>query len=93
MQCDGKKGGSQPYRKQIASLKVLLCRAEPYLAIGRAFSQLDAPFSLAISTDRFCLTGSIASNLVFPLLYVGCVPGSFPQVVGSHDQKASKLHG
>ena len=34
------------------------------LTMGRAFSQLDAPFSLAISRDRFCLAGSVASNSV-----------------------------
>ena len=50
--------------KRIASLTALLCRAKLCLAIGRALSQLDAPFSLAISTDCFCSAGSIASNSV-----------------------------
>ena len=28
--------------------------------------------------------------MLFPLLYVGYVPGSFPQIAGSQDQEASK---
>ena len=45
-QVDGRFGGRQPYRRHKASRKAPLCRAKPCSAIGKADSQLEAPFSL-----------------------------------------------
>ena len=62
---------------------------------GESIQPAGCSFSLAISTERFCLVGSIASNSVTDALSIALhwfVPGSFPQIVGSQDQEASKLH-
>ena len=44
-QWEGRYEGRQPYRKQRASLKAPLCRANPCSEMGKAESQLEAPFS------------------------------------------------
>ena len=46
----GKSGGLHPYLRHRASLKAPLCRAKPCSAMGRAESQLEAPFSLEASS-------------------------------------------
>ena len=45
----GNAGTGQPYRRQRASRNAPFGRANPWSAIGRAVSQLEAPFSLATS--------------------------------------------
>ena len=49
-QWDGRCGGRQPYRRQRASLKAPLWRANPCSSIGRVESQLEAPFSVEALT-------------------------------------------
>ena len=50
---DGKFEGGYPYLRAMASWKAALCSAKLCSLSGRAVSQVDAPFSLAIST-AFC---------------------------------------
>ena len=58
----GKSGGCHPYLRHRASLKAPLCRAKPCSAMGRADSQLDAPFSLETSSALFILIGSLLDS-------------------------------
>ena len=58
----GKSGGCYPYLRHRASLKAPLCRAKPCSAMGRADSQLDAPFSFETSSALFILIGSLLDS-------------------------------
>ena len=58
----GKSGGCHPYLRHRASLKAPLCRAKPCSAMGRADSQLDAPFSFETSSALFILIGSLLDS-------------------------------
>ena len=66
---DGRLGGRQPYRRQIASRKAPLCKAKPCSAIGRAESQLEAPFSLLTSMTLCRLFGSFFIRLSAAALF------------------------
>ena len=61
-QWEGRCCGRQPYRRHKASLKAPLCKANPCSEIGKAESQLDAPFSeqmvrvFCSLMDRFSFT-------------------------------------
>ena len=62
MQWDGRWEGRQPYRRQWASQKAPLWRANPCSAMGRVASQLDAPFSFETCIALFMLLGSLSSS-------------------------------
>ena len=57
-----------PYRKQRASLKAPLCRANPCSEMGKAESQLEAPFSEHI--ERSWWVGFASNPLLFLLRVV-----------------------
>ena len=63
-QLDGRIGGCHPYLRQRASLKAPLCSAKPCSVIGRAESQLDAPFSPELSIDLWRFLGTLSDRLV-----------------------------
>ena len=55
----GRSGGRHPYLRHIASLNAPLCRANPCSAMGRAESQLEAPFSFETSSALCILLGKV----------------------------------
>ena len=63
-QLAGRSGGLHPYLRYRASLNAPLCRAKPCSAIGRAESQLEAPFSFEISNALCILVGSLLDSSV-----------------------------
>ena len=64
--------GCQPYRKHRASLKAPLCRANPCSEMGRAESQLEAPFSEQI-VRAFCSLVDRSSFRSFAVLASYCL--------------------
>ena len=63
-QLAGRSGGRHPYLRHRASLNAPLCRAKPCSAIGRAESQLEAPFSFETSNALCILVGSLLDSSV-----------------------------
>ena len=59
-QCEGIRVGFQPYWRHNASLKDPLWRAKLCSAMCSATTQLDAPFSLAISMARTSFAGRLS---------------------------------
>ena len=61
-QWEGRCDGRHPYRKHRASLKAPLCRANPCSEMGKAESQLEAPFSEQIVRAFCSLVGMLFSR-------------------------------
>ena len=61
-QWEGICGGRQPYRRHKASLNAPLCSANPCSEIGRAESQLEAPFSEQKIRALYRLIGRFPSD-------------------------------
>ena len=72
IQWEGRCDGRQPYRKQRASRKAPLWRANLCSAIGRVESQLEAPFSADTVIALFKLLGRLSTEWLYSIF-----PSSF----------------
>ena len=71
-QWEGRCDGHQPYHKHRASLKAPLCRENPCSEMGRAESQLEAPFSEQIVRTSCSLVNRFSFSCLLFLLHHVC---------------------